>query len=50
MKQILLALCATAATLAAQAEDVHLKTLAAHWDDNGTNKFVLGTGDYSDSA
>ena len=48
MKQVLLALCATAtlaAAIGARAEEVHLKTLAAHWDDNGTDKSVLGTGD-----
>ena len=49
MKTAVAAILATFAALGARAEEVHLKTLAAHWDDNGTNKFVLGTGDYSDS-
>ena len=49
MKTTAAAILATFAALGARAEEVHLKTLAAHWDDNGTNKFVLGTGDYSDN-
>jgi len=50
MKTTVAAMLATFAALGARAEEVHLKTLVAHWDDNGTNKFVLGTGDYSDST
>lgn len=49
MKTTAAAILAIFAALGARAEEVHLKTLAAHWNDNGTNKFVLGTGDYSDN-
>ena len=50
MKTTVAAMIATFAVLGAQAEEVNLKTLASHWDDSGTTKFVLGTGDYSDST
>jgi len=50
MKTTVAAILAALAALGAWAEEINLTTLAAHWDDNGTNRFVLGTGDYSDST
>ena len=49
MKTTVAAILATFAALGARADEINLKSLAVNWDDSGTTKFVLGTGDYSDS-
>lgn len=50
MKTTVAAILATFAALGARADEINLKSLAVSWDDSGTTKFVLGTGDYSDST
>ena len=50
MKTTVAAILATFAALGARADEINLKSLAVNWDDSGMTKFVLGTGDYSDST
>ena len=49
MNATVAAILATFAALGARTDEINLKSLAVNWDDSGTTKFVLGTGDYSDS-